>query len=214
MLGRPASEGETAIPYVRKLLLPWERSKENAFRSCHSAESGSRVVFELPADRPVQAKSNTGQSLSKHRRCHIRSKIAKCGLRGRTLKRLHFLALVVSQLATSLSACAGPQVLGRVDHAAGCSSSKALRKKAIASSASCGLVWRIYQVAGEDGMRCLSPRPHAGGVGGVVGQFRAGERGSQGGAQGLETRGPADSVAFEPIAAQFQPIASARLHSV
>jgi len=70
--------------------------------------------------------------------------------------------------------------------------------------ASCGLVWRIYQVAGKDGMRRLSLRLHAGGVSGTVGQFRAGERGAQGGAQGLETRGPADSVAFEPIAAQFQ----------
>src|SRR5271168_3394764 len=78
--------------------------------------------------------------------------------------------------------------------------------------ASCGLVWRIYQVAGKDGMRRLSLRLHAGRVSGTVGQFRAGERGAEGGTQGVETRCPADGVAFKPIAAQLQAVASARLH--
>src|SRR5262249_35736545 len=40
--------------------------------------------------------------------------------------------------------------------------------------ASCGLVGRIYQVDGKHGMRRLSLRLHAGGVGGTVGQLRAG----------------------------------------
>ena len=69
--------------------------------------------------------------------------------------------------------------------------------------ASCGLVWRIYQVAGKDGMRRLSLSLHAGGICGTVGQLRAGERGAEGSAQGLETRCPADSVSFETITAQL-----------
>ena len=72
------------------------------------------------------------------------------------------------------------------------------------------LAWCIYQVAGKHRMRRLSLRPHARGIGGTVGQLRAGERGAEGGAQRLETRCPADSVSFEPIAAQFQAVASAR----
>ena len=54
--------------------------------------------------------------------------------------------------------------------------------------ASCGLVGRIYQVDGKDGMRRLSLRLHAGGVGGTVRQLRAGECGAEGCAQRLETR--------------------------
>ena len=51
-------------------------------------------------------------------------------------------------------------------HAAGGSSSRALRKKAITSSTAprVGLAGRIYQVAREDGVRRLSPRLHAGGI--------------------------------------------------
>ena len=80
--------------------------------------------------------------------------------------------------------------------------------------ASCGLAGCIYQVAGEDGMRRFSLRPHAGGVRGTIGQFRASEPGAEGCARrSLETRGPADSVSFKPIAAQLQAIASARLHA-
>ena len=109
----------------------------------------------------------------------------------------------------------GPQELGRVDHAAGCSSSKALRKKTITSSTARRVGWSGASIRSPVKTECGAfPRAFMpAGLAALSGQFRAGERGTQSGAQGLETRGPADSVAFEPIAAQFQAVASARLHA-